>query len=133
MNAADLRSLLLDQSDIVAMVQDRIFPSIIPKERWDVDSKKPCIVYSGDGIDRTYTFCGNVKLHADIININAYSISYDTTAQLAAEIATLEGFKGIVGSTKIGPVFLENEIDLLDLEPGLYRRLLTFTIWNRSI
>lgn len=130
---ADFRSLLLAQASIVALAGSRIYPLIIPPEVWDSVSTKPCIVYSINGVGRNLTFCGTEKLQRESVSVDSYSRTYDEAVSIASAIKTIIDFQGTIGSTYFNAVHLDTEIDLLDPEPGLYRRAMTFSIWNRSI
>lgn len=132
MTPADFRSLLLAQTGMVAAVADRIFPVLIPQEVWASVTQKPCIVYQVAGVGRSVTFCGTIGLQAESVTVDCYARTYDAAYALARLAAQIVDFNGVIGDTSFDTVRLETEIDLLDLEPGLYRRSMTFTCWNRS-
>jgi len=110
----------------------RIFPLVIPTEVWDTASKKPCLVYSTSGVQRASTFCATDDLMRDSVSIDAYARTYDDARALAKTVYGIIDFKGTIGNTEIQTVKLDAELDLLDPEPGLYRRAMSFTFWTRE-
>lgn len=132
MNAADFRSLLLAAAGVEDLVGARVFPVKIPEETWDSVTQRPCLVYHTPSVRRSATFCGTVKTKADTVHVDCYARTYDGARALALAVAGIVDFKGVVGETLFGPIFIDSETDLDDPEPGLFRRLLIFTVWNRS-
>lgn len=130
---ADLRSLLLSLPGVSAAVGPRIYPLVIPKEQWDTVTQKPCLVYSGDGVTRTHTFCGPTKLVRDSIQIDVYTRDFDQTVDLKQKVLAVGDFRGTIGGTDVDVIFIENESDIFDLEPGLFRSSIGLTVWNRSL
>lgn len=133
MKAADFRSLMLAGSGVAALVGSRVYPVKIPEETWSSATQRPCLVYHTPSVRRSGTFCGTDRTKADTVHVNCYARTYDEARALADTVASqVVDFRGVVGETLFGPVFLETETDLDDPEPGLFRRLLIFTVWNRS-
>lgn len=132
MNATDFRSLILAQPGMVAAIAARIYPVKVPAEVWSDASMRPCVVYRTEGVDRSSTFCGTIGLKRDTVQVSCYARTHDACRALAELVAQMVDFHGVVGDTHFATVRLESESDLLDLEPGLFHRLMTFTIWNRS-
>lgn len=130
---ADLRSLLLSLPGVSAAVGARIYPLVIPKEQWDSVTQKPCLVYSGDGVTRTHTFCGATKLVRDSIQIDVYTRDFDETFDLKQKVLAVGEFRGTIGGTDVDVIFVESETDVFDLEPGLFRSSIALTVWNRSL
>lgn len=132
MKAADFRTLMLAQAGVSALVGARVYPVRVPDEVWDSPSERPCVAYRTSGVDRGQTFCATDTLKAERVEVDCYARTYDGARDLATAISQMVDFRGQVGETLFGPVLLDSEVDLMDLEPGLFRRLLIFTVWNRS-
>jgi len=133
MKPADFRTLLLAQPGLSAVVGARIFPVKARPETWDSDSQRPCLIYRVDGVGRSSTFCATSGLVAESVAVDCYARSYDGAVDLALLVKQVIDFSGQVGETLFNAIRLESEFDLMDLEPGLFRRALSFTIWNRSV
>lgn len=133
MKAADFRSLILAQSGMSALVAGRVFPLRIPEEVWDSATQKPCIVYRTSSTNRGATFCGTDELVAETAQVDCYARSYDAAKALGDAVGQVVDFRGIVGETLFGPVFIQTEFDSMDPEPGLFRRTLLLIVWNRSV
>lgn len=127
--AQSLFSLLSSDPTVAGFVQSRIFPLVIPLEVFDGASTKPCIVYQQVTADRQQKFCGTDTLITASFDLHAYARGYDQARELAdAVITALNDYRGAV----IKHIFLESEIDLHDIDPGLYRVTMVFTIWYRG-
>jgi len=124
---------MLAQTGVSAIVGARVFPVRIPSEVWDSATKKPCLAYSVLDVARSQTFCETIPLQNDSVTVNCYARTYDDCQNLANAIKGVIDFRGLVGQTKFKAVFLETESDSLDIEPGLYLRILTFAVWNRGV
>lgn len=131
---ADFVTLVETVSPVTALIGDRIFPLVTPQQVFDGADRRPCLVYRSASVQRGKTFCATDDLKSEAISVDCYAVTYDGAKALAdALIAGVLDFSGVSGGSHFGAVFLENEFDLMDLEPGLYRRNLTFTVWHRSI
>lgn len=128
---ADLVAVIEANAGVTAIVGDRIYPLIVPPQALAGDDRRPCLVYATTSVSRDLTFCATSALKAERFSVDCYAASYDGAKALAeAVIAALVDYSGVSGGSTISAVHLENEIDLMDLEPGLYRRLLSFVVWH---
>jgi hypothetical protein len=126
---ASLFSYLSTNAGITALVVKRVYPGIIPQS-----GVQPCIVYNKQGRDRQQLFCGVDGLLMTRVEIDSYATTYLQSVTLAnAVTAALENFEGDMSGTEVPKVFLENEIDLSDIEPGLYRQSQSWAFWHRSL
>jgi len=67
------------------------------------------------------------------VNVDVYAkTSVDVETGSAAIRAALKDFRGAMGATQVERLLLENEIDLTDVEPGLFRNSMSFTIWHEE-
>lgn len=130
---ADFVSLILASSDVAGLIGDRVYPQVVPPQAWDGDSLRPCLVFRTAASFRNKTFCSTDRLIQEAFSVDCYAVTYDEAKQLAeAVITAVVDVHAVSGSTAIDNVFLDNEFDLTDMDPGLYRRNLSFTVWHRS-
>ncbi len=126
-----LYTFLGAQSAITNLVSDRIYPEVIPDQVFDAASKRPCLVYSRQGTERTRTFCGTIGLVQSAFNVDCYARTYQDAEALAAAVrSALTDYRGAMGSETVQSTQLIGDFDLLDLEPGLFRVSLAFAIWH---
>jgi hypothetical protein len=126
---ASLSTFLTGDAGIAAFVGARVFPGVIPQS-----SEQPCIVYNKQSRGRQQLFCGTDGLKVTRMDIDCYAVSYRQSVELAnAVTAALQDFSGTMGTTRVPRVFLETELDLSDIEPGLYRQSQTWAIWHREL
>lgn len=126
---ASLFSYLSTNAGITALVVKRVYPGIIPQS-----GVQPCIVYNKQSRTRQQTFCGTSNLLLTRLEIDCYADTYIQSVALAnAVTAALQDFSGDMAGTDVPKIFLENEIDLSDIEPGLYRQSQTWAMWHRSL
>jgi hypothetical protein len=130
----DLVAVIESHTDVTALIGDRIFPLVCPSSTFaNPQDRRPCIVYRTSSAIRGKTFCSTDGLVQEFFTFDCYALTYDVAKALSeALIAALVDYSAVSGSTRVEAVFLENEFDLLDMEPGLYRRNLSFTVWHRS-
>lgn len=120
-------------SGVAALVGSRIFPLVIPEQVYDEATKRPCIIYSGQSVDRTKTFCETIALQRQAFGIDCYAKTYEQAHAVATAVkSALLDYVGPMGDVTVSDVALENEFDLLDLEPGLFRVALSFVIWHAA-
>ena len=126
---ASLFSFLTGNAGIAALIGTRVYPGIIPQS-----GVQPCIVYNKSSRSRQQLFCGTDGLLLTLLEIDCYADSYIQSVALAnAVTSALQDFSGDMNGTTVPRIFLENEIDLSDIEPGLYRQSQTWAMWHRSL
>lgn len=119
------------QAGITALVGANIYPEIIPDQVFDAATKRPCLVFSRQSTERTRTFCGTIGLMASTFSIDCYARTYDDAEQLAQAVrAALTDYRGAMGVETVQQAQLVGDFDLQDLEPGLFRVALSFTLWH---
>lgn len=127
---AGLYSYLSSNTQVSAIVGDRIYPLMIPLAVYDAAIQRPCLVYQRDGSARQRTYCGDSNVVNASFQIDAYAIDYDSAISLADAVrVALVAYRGVMGAVTVKDVVLENDFDLLDTEPGLYRRSMNYTVW----
>lgn len=126
---ASLFSFVTADPGVAALIGARMYPGIIPQ-----GGAQPCVVYNKDGRTRQQLYCGVDGLLLTRITLDCYARRYiDSVALANAVTAALEDFSGDMAGTRVPRIFLENEIDLSDVEPGLYRQSQTWAVWHRSV
>lgn len=93
----------------------------------------PEILFSRITTLRRETYCGqdgfvNVEFQFDVFG--AGKTSAITLGKQLRQ--TLRNFRGTMGDVPVGPVFLTNEGETADVEPGTYRVTHTFNIWYQE-
>lgn len=116
---------------VAALAGSRIYPLVIPQQSFREDSRQPCVVYSRDGAQRQKLFGGTSDMVSSAFTIDSYAPTLAAAQALADAVrVALLDFSGVMGATTVRAVFLENEFELADLEPGLYRVSQSWTIWH---
>lgn len=93
--------------------------------------KVPFLVFNKVTTQWGSTLCGPDGIQRDVFQFDSYDKGYSAALALAALLrGTLVGFKGVMGSTRVNDILFDNEIQMLDPEPGLYRVLTTLFIWH---
>lgn len=111
---------------------DRVFPMVIPQKRTGGPKQLPCVVYAITIDPRQVTQCGSSNLILGTVTLDCYSSKYDEAHALANAVrASLIDFRGLLGAiVRVRAASLQSELDLSDIEPGLYRVQQTWAIWH---
>lgn len=130
MRYADFRTLVLTGAS--GLAGTRVFPQIVPQEVWDSPTRKPCVVYSTQSVERQELFCGADSLVTHRVNVEAFARDPDTCQALATAIrGSIHNFRGLIGVTTFKAIFVDSETDLDEPEPGMFRRSTTYVVWSR--
>lgn len=106
--------------------QARIYPQILPQR-----PNYPAATYQIVGRTRQSTFSGTNGMVRSSVNVDVYAQNdEDVKTGSDAIRAALLDFRGAMGGTQVNRVSLDNEIDLTDVEPGLFRNSMSFSIWH---
>ncbi len=107
------------------------FYMIIPQAT-PIQQRVPCVVFNRNGVDRQVRYCGTDGIVRSSISLDCYATSYSDARSLAAIVrSALIDFRGqLGGSLAVSAASLVNEIDLVDIEPGLFRVSQTWDIWH---
>ena len=132
-----LYSKLAGAAGVTSLASTRIYPLVIPQTVYTEATKKPCIVYSVSSKSRQVRYSGTDTLVSGSFSIDCYATTYTAVQSLAAavraalvdQVGTWTDSDSPVGSVSVQAVFIENEFDLMDEEPGLYRVSQEYTIW----
>lgn len=116
---------------VAGLAGARIYPLMIPQHVYNEATRLPCLVYQRLGVDRRPTFCSSEGLIATTVRIDSYARSLGAAAQLGAAVReSLIDYTGAMGAVTVKKVLMETELDLLDVEPGLYRVSQTYSVWH---
>lgn len=106
--------------------QVRIYPQVLPQR-----PSYPAATYQVVGRTRQSMFSGTNDMARASVNIDVYGQnSEDVETGSDAIRAALLDFRGAMGGTQVNRISLDNEIDLTDVEPGLFRNSMSFSIWH---
>lgn len=114
-----------------APVVVRVFPLVMPQKVPRGPAQYPAVVYNITTPARQVKYCGTDGLVRALVDLDSYDTSYDDAHVLADAVrAALLDFRGALGGiVAVKHAALENEIDLQDPEPGLFRVNQTWAIW----
>ena len=122
---------LTDDPSVAALAGERVYPLMIPQHVYNEATKLPCVVYARVSVDQPINTCGAEGLAGTLFRIDSYARGYGLACQLGAAVRdALVNHRGPMGTVYVSRVNLETELDLLDVEPGLYRVSQTYSIWH---
>lgn len=125
-----LFAYLSANAGVAALAGSRIYPLVIPQQSYREDSRMPCIVYSQDSATRQKLFDGQSALVDAGFTIDCYAPAHADAHALAAAVrAALVDYAGAMGAVTVRAVFFEGQLELADLEPGLFRVSQNWTVW----
>lgn len=102
-----IRQLLIDDSAVSAMIDTRVFDSIIPQGQ-----PYPAIAYQRVTTQRLYTQDGESNFYQASLQLTCLAAGKALVEQLVAAVtAVLTGFAGIVGGFTIHSIFIDDESD----------------------
>lgn len=130
----DFVAVVLAIEGVASFVGDRVFPNRLPVQVWDSDDPRPCLCYFASTDQPQRTSCGADDLVLEHFTFHAAAASYNVARAIGDALsAGAVGFRGVSGSTRFEPVFLEAEFDgEPEPEPGCYIRTVQLGCWRRS-
>lgn len=124
-------SHLSGDAGVAPLAGTRIYPLVIPQRVYNEATRLPCLVYARVGVDQPINTCGAEALAGSSFRIDSYARSYGAAHALAAAVRdAMVNYSGAMGAAHVSRVNLETELDLLDIEPGLYRVSQTYSVWH---
>jgi len=124
-----IRTYLLSDSGIAALLGTRVYPTILPQA-----PTFPAMTYQQITSQTLHTLDGPVALDRVLIQFDIYALTrLEVSAVGAALRAFFNGASGSTGSpgVQISGAFLEMERDFYESEPLLYRRVCDYSVWIR--
>lgn len=121
-------------TSVSPLMERRFFFIIIPQKIPGGELRQGCVVYNRSGVERQVTYCGTSGLIKTMSTLDTYSLSYTAARALAAEVRrSLIDFRGLLGGVlSVRAASLENEFDVQDIEPGLFRVSQSWTFWHEE-
>lgn len=111
---------------------DRVFPGVIPQKVPKGSQQTPCMTYETSDVSRQTTYCGKNPVIKTTMRLDTFSTTYNEAKEAAAAVRELlSDFRGLLGGiVEMRTATLENEFDVQDFEPGLYRVSQTWSFWH---
>lgn len=110
----DLRSELLGDAPLVALIGGRLFPSLAPQ-----GADRPYITFERTSTSRPTSFAGAVALAEPRIVYTVHAASRDICRQIVDRlVAVLQVFRGLAGSTQIRRAVVDGESDSITPPTG---------------
>jgi hypothetical protein len=108
------------------------FYYLVVPQSTPLQQRMPCVVFSRNGVQRQVRYCATDGMVLSSITLDCYATTYTAARSLAAVVrSSLIDFRGqLGGSLAVSAASLVNEIDLVDIEPGLFRVSQTWDIWH---
>lgn len=127
--SSDLIQFLNTQSAVTAII------GAVPTMRFYPVTKPqgviyPCVIYQRVNTSRVYSHGGDSNLHYP-----RFQYTVEAKTALAADnlaralVASLSGFKGMMGTTRVDSFMFVNDIDDYDPTVQIYKRILDAVVW----
>lgn len=118
----------LNADNGIKAIATGVFSQIAPESQ-----PSPYIVFSKVTTQRGTTYCASDNMQRALYQFGSYAKTALQASQLAKALrGSLLDFKGPMGSTHVGSILLDNEIEVFDSEPGLFGVLTTLFIWHQT-
>lgn len=131
---AVLRSALVGNTSVTAMVGTRIYPLLAPKT-----AALPFITWRRSGVSREHTLAGPMGVPNVSVEMQSFAATYEDVREVADRVRlVLDGYGGTVNNVEVKHVSLEQESDDFvqlaggDLPPA-YQVTQTFNVlWQET-
>jgi hypothetical protein len=110
----------------------RLFEGVIPQKQASGLPRLPAVLIRDVAMgDRQVTFCGTVGTSRADVSVDCYDVTPRGAWAIAEAVrGALLDFRGVMGGTlQVRACSIDAEIELQDLDPGLYRVSQTWAIW----
>lgn len=127
-----IKKILLLHAPLVALIAQRIHAEKIPQQVQGQAQAYPLVVFSLVSSQESETFCGTDDFVAAQYQFDTYAKDRDARNIVAGEVRNaLVRYSGTIDGTYVNKVRRDMKLDIgPEVEPGLYRRMQTFTIWH---
>jgi hypothetical protein len=127
-----IKNHLATDTSVEALIDGRFFYRMIPQKIETGPPRMPCVVYSRGGVERQVTYCETSGLVRTSATLDIYALRLTESRDIARAVRqALIDYRGFLGGlVMVKAASLENEFDLDDLEPGLYRVNQSWTFWH---
>jgi hypothetical protein len=122
---ADLRTYLLAQPAVTALIGARLFPLRLPQ-----GAAFPALTYQRVAGGEDVTHQGRSGLGRARMQLDCWAATYGQAIALADAVKdALVGYRGAMGATPFAAGRLANEIDLDEPDLNVYRRMVEVPLW----
>ncbi len=128
-----LVDLLLTEASITDIIEDRMFPNVIPQA-----AAIPAITYQQISGPRDHVMAGATGLAQARFQLNCVDRTY-AAAKSLFELARLilDGYSGLVGTVEISSIEISSEMDIPAVLPGVdrlsrYGKQMDLIIWYQE-
>lgn len=120
---AGIYTLLSSAPAVSALVGNRIEPKRLDQIDFDKITL-PAITYERASTQYAMTMTGPSRLVTPRIQISIWGRDADECETVGDAVkARLNGFKGPAGVAEFGAIWIDNDMDDFETEPGLFRRI----------
>lgn len=120
-----IRSILVANNTVKA-ITTRCYPATLPQ-----DPTYPLILFSKVTGMRDHHLQGPSGLAHPRFQVEAWATTYDAAKALANAIrGALDGYKGTVGTVRIGSILSESERDVYEDAVSCHRTIMDFFVWH---
>lgn len=123
----DLVTFLRGYAPVSNIVNQRIHPLEIPQ-----GGEKPALTFQRISGPRIRSLTGFSGLQRPRIQLNCWDDRALGAMELAEAVKTLDGYRGMWGTTRIDQVVVANDLDDSEPELGLYVRKVDLIIWHKE-
>jgi len=116
----------------LAGAPNRIYPLMIPQKVPGGAPQLPAVVTALTSVERQVLYCGTSGLVRSRVNLDCYALTFDEAKELADAVRqVLQDFNGMLGQIlDVRNAAMDTEIELVDIEPGIYRVSQSWAIWH---
>ena len=126
MNEDSLFSRLSQDAALTAMVSSRVYPVMAPQ-----GVPSPYVVFNKVVEMQTGTYCASDPMVRDLFDFNSYAKSFKQARAVAKALRdSLVDFRGAMDGIHVAGIWLDTEMQSLDVEPGLFRVSTSLFIWH---
>ncbi len=124
-----LTTLLTTDSALNALIAGRVYALLAPQS-----TPQPFMVFFKISDVASGGYCAQDPMVLSAFQFDSYATSFKEALRIAAALrSALIDFRGPMGSTHVGSIRQEGELQLLDPEPGLFRVSTTLFIWHSNL
>lgn len=125
---AGLHAFLLADPAVAALIDTRLTPLILPQ-----DPAYPAATYQRISASRLRSVDGPAGRGKPRLQLDCWGATYAQAKALAAAAGrALDGYKGLMGSVQVDAVSLDNEQDVHEEEPEVYRVIQDYLISHQE-
>ena len=111
----ELRSFIVADVDVLALVNDRVYPVIVPR-----DTATAYIAYARMSTDRTYMMPGADTTTTARFRMTCWDDTYDGAIDLSNKLRIcLSGVSGLWGAITVQRCSVEDESDQVEVSPEM--------------